>query len=156
MRHLTQDELVLFYYREEGGGLMVGVGPSAHGEFHPEAIRQMKSAGAWLKVNGEAIYATRPRDGGRWAEGDTARFTRSKDRRFVFAILTEWPGTEIALKSVRPKKRSRVALLGSDAALEWRFDSSRGTIISFSENLQSAANRPCEHAWTLKLETESA
>src|ERR1039457_1199030 len=39
----------------KGGGFMVGVGPSAHGEFHPEAIRQMKGAGAWLKVNGEAI-----------------------------------------------------------------------------------------------------
>jgi alpha-L-fucosidase len=47
---------------------------------------------------------TRPRDGGRWAEGDKVRFTRSKDRRFVFAILTEWPGTELALKSVRPKE----------------------------------------------------
>ena len=46
----------------KGGGLMIGVGPSAHGEFHPEAIRQMKATGDWLKVNGEAIYATRPRD----------------------------------------------------------------------------------------------
>jgi len=139
----------------KGGGLMVGVGPSALGEFHPEAIRQMKEAGAWLKVNGEAIYATRPRDGGRWAEGDKVRFTRSKDRRTVFAILTEWPGTELAIKSVRPRERSRVSLLGSDAALEWRFDSSRGTIISLPEKLQSAANRPCDHAWTLKIEAEN-
>jgi D-alanyl-D-alanine carboxypeptidase len=49
----------------KGGGLMIGVGPSSHGEFHPEAIRQMKAAGAWLKVNGEAIYATRAREGAR-------------------------------------------------------------------------------------------
>jgi alpha-L-fucosidase len=135
---------------------MVGVGPSALGEFHPEAIRQMKAAGTWLTVNGEAIYATRPRDGGRWDEGDAVRFTRSKDRRFVFAILTEWPGKELAIKSVRLRQRSRVTLLGSDAALGWRFDSSRGTIISFPEKLQSAANRPCELAWTLKIEAENA
>jgi alpha-L-fucosidase len=139
----------------KGGGLMVGVGPSANGEFHPEAVRQMRGAGAWLKVNGEAIYATRPRDGGRWAERETVRFTRSKDRRFIFAILTEWPGTELALKSVRLKEGSHVTLLGSDASLGWRFDSSRGTIISFPEKLQSAANRLCEHAWTLKIESEN-
>jgi hypothetical protein len=48
-----------------------------------------------------------------------------------------------------------VTLLGSDAALEWRFDSSRGAIISLPEKLQSAANRPCDHAWTLKIEAEN-
>lgn len=131
---------------------MVGVGPSALGEFHPEAVRQMKAAGAWLKVNGEAIYATRPRDGGRWAEGEQVRFTRSKDRRFTFAILTKWPGAEIALATVRPKEGSRIAFLGSEAALDWRFDSSRGTIINLPEKLQTATNRPCEYAWTLRME----
>ena len=74
---------------------MIGVGPSAHGEFHPEAIRQMKGAGSWLKVNGEAIYATRAREGALWSEGETVRYTRSKDSRFVYAILTEWPGRQI-------------------------------------------------------------
>lgn len=77
----------------KGGGLEVGVGPDAHGEFHPEAVRQMKGAGTWLKVNGEAIYGTRPRTGTLWSEGETVRYTRSKDRRFVYAILTQWPGT---------------------------------------------------------------
>jgi alpha-L-fucosidase len=145
----------LFDTVSKGGGLMVGVGPSALGEFHPEAVRQLKEAGVWLKVNGEAIYATRPRDGGRWEEGDSVRFTRSKDRRFVFAVLTEWPGRELALKSVRPRERSRVAMLGSDAVLRWRFDSDRGTVISLPESLQLPANRPCEHAWTLKFEVEN-
>jgi alpha-L-fucosidase len=139
----------------KGGGLMVGVGPSALGEFHAEAVRQMKGAGAWLKVNGEAIYATRPRDGGQWTEEDMVTFTRTKDRRFVFAIVTKWPGAELALSSVRPKVGSRVTLLGSGAVLEWRFDSSRGAIIRFPENLQSATNRPCEYAWALKIETEN-
>ena len=137
----------------KGGGLMVGVGPSAQGEFHPEAVRQMKAAGAWLKVNGEAIYGTRARDGERWAEGDAVRFTRSKDRRFVFAILTSWPGKEIVLRNVRPKERSRMVMMGVDRPLDGQFDSSRGTVISIPENLQPAANRPCQHAWTLKIET---
>lgn len=136
----------------KGGGLMVGVGPSAHGEFHPEAIRQMKGAGAWLKVNGEAIYATRPREGDRWKDGDEIRYTRSKDGRFVFALLTQWPGAQLTLKAVRPRAGSRVRLLGSNVELSWRFDSDRGTTVTLPDNLQQADNRPCEHAWTLKIE----
>ena len=136
----------------KGGGLQIGIGPNAHGEFHPEAIRQMKGAGTWLKVNGEAIYATRPREGKLWAEGETVRYTRSKDRRFVYAILTEWPGTQVVLKAVRPKAGSKVTLLGSHQTLPWKFDSAQGTIITLPENLQQAGNRPCDYAWSLKFE----
>jgi alpha-L-fucosidase len=136
----------------KGGGFMIGVGPSAHGEFHPEAIRQMKGAGAWLKVNGEAIYATRAREGALWSEGETVRYTRSKDRRFVYAIVTEWPGAQATLKTVRPKDGSRVTILGANAELHWKFDSASGTTITFPEVLQQPANRPCDHAWTLKIE----
>lgn len=135
----------------KGGGLQVGVGPSAHGEFHPEAIRQMKGTGAWLKVNGEAIYATRPREGALWSEGDTVRYTRSKDRRSVYAILTEWPGSQLVLKKVRPKDGTMVTLLGSDVRLSWKFDSAQGTVITLPENLQQADNRPCNYAWSLKF-----
>jgi alpha-L-fucosidase len=136
----------------KGGGFMVGVGPSANGQFHPEAIRQMKGTGAWLKVNGEAIYSTRPREGTLWSEGETVRFTRTKDRRFIYAILTQWPGSQLTLKSIRPRDGSRVTLLGSNAPLQWSFDSATGTTFSLPENLQQPSNRPCDHAWTLKIE----
>lgn len=136
----------------KGGALQVGIGPDGNGEFHTEAIRQMKGAGAWLKVNGEAIYATRPRAGTLWSEGRTVLYTRSKDSRFIYAILTQWPGAQIVLKTVRPETGSKVTLLGLQANLRWKFDPGRGTVITFPENLQEADNRPCEYAWSLKLE----
>ena len=136
----------------KGGGLMIGVGPSSQGLFHSEAIRQMKATGGWLRVNGEAIYATRPRAGALWSEGETVRFTRSKDQRFVYAILTKWPGTQVALKTVRPKAGSKVTLLGLNATLPWHLDSVHGTTITLPESLQQAGNRPCDYAWTLKFE----
>jgi len=139
----------------KGGGLEIGVGPDAHGEFHPEAIRQMKAVGPWLRVNGEAIYGTRPRAGDLWSEGDSVRYTRSKDERFVYAILTEWPGAQITLKNVRPKPGSNVELLGSNARLAWSFDSAKGTTIPFPESLRQASNRPCDFAWSLKFEAMS-
>jgi alpha-L-fucosidase len=138
----------------KGGGLEIGIGPNAYGEFHPEALQQIKGAGAWLKVNGEAIYSTRPRNGTLWSEGDTVRYTRSKDGRFVYALLTEWPGKQVVLKTVQPKAGSKVTLLGSRENLRWNFDSAQGTTISIPENLQQASNRPCEFTWCLRLETQ--
>jgi alpha-L-fucosidase len=104
-------------------------------------------------VNGEAIYATRPREGTNWSQGDTIRYTRSKDGRFVYAILTEWPKGPVTLESVRPDAGSKVSLLGTDATLPWTLDAARGTAINLPENLQQPESRPCEHAWTLKIET---
>jgi alpha-L-fucosidase len=137
----------------KGGGLMVGVGPSPLGQFHPEAVRQIRDAGKWLQVNGEAIYSTRPRQESRWSEGETIRYTRSKDRRFVYAIFTAWPGPEATLGSARPKPGTRIELLGSDRAIDWRFDAAKGTTIVFPESMQQNDNRPCRYAWCLKLET---
>jgi alpha-L-fucosidase len=136
----------------KGGGLMIGVGPSAQGDFHPEAVRQMKEAGAWLRVNGEAIYSTRPRSGALWSEGDQVRYTRTKDSRATYAILTAWPGREITLTSACPKPNSKVALLGYPSEIPWSFDSAKGTIFTIPESLQQPTNRPCDHAWTLRLE----
>jgi alpha-L-fucosidase len=107
-------------------------------------------------VNGEAIYATRPRQGTLWSEGETVRYTRSKDSRFVYAIFTEWPGTQVVLRNVRPKAASSVELLGSSAKLSWRFDPAQGTIVTLPENLQQAGNRPCSYAWSLKIEAAGA
>lgn len=137
----------------KGGGMMIGIGPSPKGDFHPEAVRQMRGAGEWLKVNGDAIYATRPRDGSNWAEGETIRYTRSKDRRFVNAIVTQWPGAQLTLTKVKPTAGSKIVLLGSDISLPWKFDSDRGTLITLPESLQQPGNRPCEHAWSFRIET---
>jgi alpha-L-fucosidase len=137
----------------KGGGLMVGVGPNADGEFHPEAVRQMKESGDWLAVNGEAIYSTRAREAVLYAEGDHIRFTRSKDNRWVYIIMTEWPGRELVLSTIRPKGGSKVIMLGVSEKLEWTFDVTRGTVIRMPERLQEETNRPCQHAWAMKVES---
>ena len=44
----------------KNGCLLLNVGPQEDGAFHPDAVKQLKRIGEWLKVNGEAIYASRP------------------------------------------------------------------------------------------------
>jgi alpha-L-fucosidase len=92
----------------KGGNFMVGIGPDANGRFHPQAIENLQEAGAWLKVNGEGIYATRPREGDLWKEGNDIRFTQTKDHRTVYAFSLKWPGTTLTLKSIQPQPGSLV------------------------------------------------
>lgn len=82
----------------KGGNFMVGVGPDGDGKFHSAAVAQLREAGAWLKVNGEGIYGTRPRDGQFWQEGEEIRFTRAKEGRSIYAFALRWP--EEALPSL--------------------------------------------------------
>jgi alpha-L-fucosidase len=102
----------------KGGNFMVGIGPDETGWFHPRAIQDLEEAGEWLKINGEAIYATRPYEP--WQEGNQVFFTRSKDHRTIYAICTTWPEQAIILRSIRPNKGMKVSLLGEDESLNWR------------------------------------
>jgi alpha-L-fucosidase len=44
----------------KNGYLLLNVGPKANGEIPEEAKAVLKEIGDWLKVNGEAVYGTRP------------------------------------------------------------------------------------------------
>lgn len=46
----------------KNGNLLLNVGPKYDGTFHPDAVRVLKEIGDWLRINGEAIYGTRPWD----------------------------------------------------------------------------------------------
>ncbi len=136
----------------KGGNFQIGVGPDGHGKFHPEAVSQLKEGGRWLKVNGSAIYGTRPRAAAFWREGDNLRFSRSKDNRFIYAFALDWPGQELAIGTVRPKSGSVIRMLGFAQPLEWRKDSSRGLVVNLPAVLQDAAKRPCQYAWAFEME----
>ena len=136
----------------KGGNFQIGVGPDANGEFHPEAVRQLREGGRWFQVNGEGIYATRPRPGDLWHEGENIRYTRSKDSRTTYCFLLSWPGRSVTLTSVPENPNMKVHMLGYPAALRSHYDSSKGLTIEIPEALQDEAKRPCDYAWTLRLE----
>jgi alpha-L-fucosidase len=132
---------------------MLGIGPDATGRFDPSVIQAIKETGAWLKVNGEAIYATRPREGNLWKEGDTIRFTRTKDNQTVYAISRIWTGRILRLKTVQPKQGSRIYMLGYTKPLEWKYNKKTGLEILLPSELQDESKRPCKTAWSFRIPT---
>jgi len=136
----------------KGGNFMLGIGPDGNGRFDPLVIQALKEAGAWLKVNGEAIYATRPREGDFWKEGDTIRFTCTKDKQTIYAICRGWPGKNLILKTLEPKKDSKIYMLGWEKDLKWTYNKSTGLKIMLPSELQDESKRPCNLAWSFKID----
>lgn len=135
----------------KGGNFEVGFGPMPNGTWPRETVERLEYVGEWLRVNGEAIYRTRPRKTVR--EGNNVWFTLSKDNRHLYAISIGWPGESLVLQSVRPVPGSRIFMLGVKQPLSWHYTAQR-LVIEIPE--QVAANKPCKHAYAFKIEVESA
>jgi len=104
----------------KNGNLLLNVGPKPGGEIPDVQIDRIKGVGAWLAVNGDAIYGTRPwkRAEGRTTEGSDVRFTGKSGS--LFAILMETPRSpEITIQGLKAADGTRVELLGRDKPLEW-------------------------------------
>jgi alpha-L-fucosidase len=136
----------------KGGNFMVGIGPDGNGRFSPTAIDDLHEAGAWLKTNGQGIYATRAREGELWKEGKDLRFTRSKDNQTVYAFSLKWPGPALTIKSVTPKQGSSIILLGNSTPLRWTYDATTGTTIQLPTEMSDEARRPCKFVYAFRIE----
>jgi alpha-L-fucosidase len=104
----------------KNGNLLLDVGPEADGTIPDVQMNRLKALGAWLQVNGDAIYATHPwkRAAGETAEGIPARFTQ-KDSA-TYAILLGQPKTATAtFKSLSVKPGTKIFLLGNAEPLAW-------------------------------------
>jgi len=101
----------------KNGNLLLNVGPKADGSIPSEQMSRLEAIGAWLDVNGAAIFGTRPwsRAAGVTADATPVRFTAAADGRTVYAIVLGSVGAgDLTLKDVgfRPKA---VRLLGASA-----------------------------------------
>ena len=126
----------------KNGTFILNVPGRPDGTIDDKEIAVLDEIAAWLRINGEAIFETRP-----WTiygEGPNAvtsgsfqggsisalgekdiRFTRNKANNVIYAIFLGWPQWHAQIASfgltnkLNPGKIQNVALLGSDAKVEW-------------------------------------
>ena len=101
------------------GAMLLNLTQRGRGDLDSEVIRISKDVGAWLKINGEAVYGSRPFEVCN-EKSNSICYTRNNG--LVYATLLDWDGGPITLNALRAAGAtlgnvSTVKLLGSDAAL---------------------------------------
>jgi alpha-L-fucosidase len=137
----------------ENGNLLLVVNLDGKGAM-PAYIRdRLYDVGRWLKVNGEAIYNSRP-----WliASQDNIRFTRSKEGKYLYAIHKGRPQGEVVLHNLWLDTSSRIVMLGVGEPLEWKnvpegsYGRGGKVVVSVPESLKGTFDS--DHAVTLKVQ----
>jgi alpha-L-fucosidase len=159
----------------KNGNLMLSVPLQRDGTPDADEIKIVSDIGAWLKVNGPAIYATRPwkiygegssteaaekgRFGGQTDvqkkpfTAEDIRFTQSKDGRTLYAIVLAFPADgKVAIKSLAsnpanwPGGIGSVRMLGISGKLKFNRDEN-------GLHITLPGKQPCKIAFALKIQS---
>jgi alpha-L-fucosidase len=76
----------------KGGNYLLNVGPDSHGVIPAPEAERLQQMGAWLKVNGEAIYGTQPTLFGAEA-GSFSATEKDKNGKLKFIPAWDWRST---------------------------------------------------------------
>lgn len=147
--YLTSDSLIRHFVKlvAAGGGMTLNVGPDADGTIPMLQQERLIDLGNWLKVNGEAIYGSRPYS--KMCEHDSTIFyTRNNGNLYV--IATHLKGKTLVLKGMpRPGILSQVRLLGCDKPIPYHYVA--GNLYLKLNNLDFDELSKTKGAWVFRI-----
>jgi alpha-L-fucosidase len=133
------------------GNLLLNIGPEVDGRIPLLFQERLRAIGAWLSVNGEAIFET-----SYWPvtqrENSTlpVYYTRGAADPLLYAIFLAWPEDDrLVLEAPALSVESELTLLGHPTPLAWQVGTD-GTVTVQLPRL-SPHTLPCDHAWTVRL-----
>jgi alpha-L-fucosidase len=120
-KHITG---LLMQNVSRNGTMLLNLTQHGRGDLDPQVTQIAKDIGAWLKVNGEAVYASRPFD---VCQENTNSICYTRNNGNVYAALMNWMNGPITLKALRAGGAtlgtvSKVEMLGSDVPLTFTQD----------------------------------
>ena len=138
----------------KGGNFLLNVGPQPDGELPAAAVERMKEIGGWMRVNGEAIYGSRPISP--YKEGPVVFTQKGK---FAYAIyLAPQEGDplppSVSFKLLRPEAGSKVRMLGVHGSLKWQTGPAGETTIEIPA--AAVSSPPSQPAFTVRFEPEAS
>ncbi|NP_001279640.1 tissue alpha-L-fucosidase precursor [Callorhinchus milii] len=132
-----------------GGNFLLNIGPTKEGTIAPAFQQSLHGLGQWLRVNGEAVYASKP-----WRvqqENSTDRVWYTSKGSAVYATFLNWPETNtLTLQSPEVTSTTQVTMLGVSQPLKWSHSSPKGISIMLSSIPWPTL--PSRLGWTVKLE----
>jgi alpha-L-fucosidase len=120
---LTPEDLIQDFVDvvSKNGNMLINVGPRPDGSIPGSQVRRLKALGAWLRINGDAIYDTVPwkRPSDVSVEGLDVRYTQSADA--VYALILDRRGEDfVTLPNVDIGGCGAVIDTPSGRLLKWR------------------------------------
>jgi alpha-L-fucosidase len=96
----------------KNGNLLLDVGPRANGSISDIQLDRLHKLGAWLSINGEGLFDSRP-----WvratgtAPGTDIRFTHKNNSVYAF-FLSRPPGNSLTIPGIRTSGNTQAEILG--------------------------------------------
>ena len=134
----------------KGGNLLLNIAPSPEGEWQQGAYDLLNEYADWMDVNSTAIYNSKPI--APYKENNICLTQNKKGNVFLFYMEKEGEAgipAEIVIKSINPKKGTKITMLGSTKILKWTA-LKEGFKVKIPRALRT--NLPSKYAWTLKVE----
>lgn len=176
----SAEELILMLVDivSRGGNLFLDIGPTADGRIPVIMQERLRQIGAWLAINGESIYETRPWSQSRqWSKGTIPKnnyggqymvkyeikdliqpktdeqahleaFFTQKGKT-LYAICPLWPGKTFVLKNQTLPQEATITLLGFDTPLHW-VNKDQNVVISMPDF--GLGELPVEYGFVLKID----
>lgn len=140
----TSDALVHMLIQKvaRGGNLLLDIGPAADGTIPVIMQQRLADVGAWLKINGEAIFGTMASG---LAAGKGVFFTQKNKDLYVLCTSAQTQPLKLDLT----RAPSRATLLGNNKKVNYSFKNGKCVIdgLNLCPNLPSGG-----YAWVVKLE----
>ena len=131
----------------KGGNYLLNIGPGPDGELDANAYQRLKEIGTWMRINGEGIYGTRMYSS--FNEGDSIRYTQSKDGTTQYIFLFNFPQGKLQLSKIKFSKNTKLRLLGSKSRLSWK---QKGNEVDIA--LPASLKGVTDHVWVIKVSNQ--